>query len=90
MTQERRNTIDDNEQQALDGLIENAGSAAAESLAANEQKILGIVESSKSYEEAREKLQGLNIDMKEFETLIERSALAGLVFGKYAVKSETK
>lgn len=78
------------EQQALDGLIENAGSAAAETLAANEQKILGIVESSKSYDEAREKLQGLNIDMKEFETLIERSALAGLVFGKYAVGKETK
>ena len=75
-------------QQALDGLIDNSGSAAAQSLAANEKKILGIVESSKSYEEAKEKLQGLNIDMKEFETLIERSALAGLVFGKYAVRSE--
>ena len=78
------------EQDALDGLIDNAGSAAAESLAINEQKILGIVESSKSYEEAKEKLQGLNIDTKVFETLIERSALAGLVFGKYAVRKETK
>ena len=78
------------EQQALDGLIDNAGSAAAASLAANEQMILGVMESSKSYDEAREKLQGLNIDMKEFETLIERSALAGLVFGKYAIKNETK
>lgn len=77
-------------QQALDGLIEKTSSAAAKSLEANEQKILGIMESSKSYEEAREKLQGLNIDMKEFETLIERSALAGLVFGKYTIKTEIK
>jgi phage gp29-like protein len=76
------------EQQALEGLIEKTSVAAAQSLAANEKKIMEIIESSQNYEEARKKLQELNFDMNEFETLIERSALAGLVFGKYTMIKE--
>ena len=78
------------EQQALEGLIESAGLAAAQSLAANEKKMIEVIESSQNYEEARAKLKELNLDMKEFETLIERSALAGLVFGKYTMKEEAR
>lgn len=78
------------EQQSLEGLIETAGSAAAQSLADNEMKIMEALESSQNYEEAREKLKGIDMDMKEFEILIERSALAGLVFGRYTMQQEEK
>ena len=75
-------------QQTIEDLIGKVIPDASKALDKNEEMILNVIRNSSNYEEATATLQKLNLNMDAFEQMIERSALAALIFGKYAVKGE--
>ncbi|SHH33529.1 DUF935 domain-containing protein [Desulfofustis glycolicus] len=79
------------EQQALEELAERSAATATGILAANEAKLLGVVESAESYEEAMERLLELypDLETEALGDLLTRTLTAASLYGSYTAKQET-
>ncbi len=79
------------EQQALEALAEKSSTAAATIMAANERRLLAVVENASSYEEAMAKLLDLypELETEALGDLLTRTLTAASLYGSYTAAAET-
>jgi len=80
------------DQQALEGLAEKGIAEAVQALKPNEEKLLGVVLDSESYEEAMEKVLNLypELEVDQLDDVLGRTLLAAGSFGQHRMQEETR